>query len=154
MACHAQGRLDEAITQLRHVLRLEPRQAEAHYHLGTMLGLQGQLTEAADCFRRAAELRPHWAEAFNNLGVTRERQGDLVEAVACYRRRGGKARAARRACLFRRLARKIRVLRRSGRLFSSRWPSSPITPKQISAWAWYTNDGAAWRRPRLAIAGP
>ena len=86
MACHEQGKLDEAAACYRRALELKPDYAEAYNNLGNTLKDQGRPDEAAACCRRAVELRPDYAEAHYNLGNALKDQGKPEEAVACYRR--------------------------------------------------------------------
>ncbi|MGC1323399.1 MAG: tetratricopeptide repeat protein, partial [Candidatus Udaeobacter sp.] len=49
-------RYDEAITQLRKTIEIEPRFYLAHYYLGQALQMKGQRPEAIAEYRKAAEL--------------------------------------------------------------------------------------------------
>jgi tetratricopeptide (TPR) repeat protein len=49
------GRSEEALTQFRHALELNPRYLEALIHQGLVLSELGRATESEEAFRRAAE---------------------------------------------------------------------------------------------------
>jgi Flp pilus assembly protein TadD len=53
------GDLDAGITELRIALRLNPKNAMAHYRLGIGLTAKGGRREALPEFRRACELEPN-----------------------------------------------------------------------------------------------
>jgi Flp pilus assembly protein TadD len=78
------GQTDEAISQLREVLRLDPDRAEAHYNLGIVLLNQGQTDEAAGQLQETIRLKPDDAEAHGNLGVALAKQGRTDEAIREY----------------------------------------------------------------------
>jgi tetratricopeptide (TPR) repeat protein len=61
------GRGEEALTQYREALALQPELAEAHYQLAAALQSQHQPDEASRHYREAIRLKPDWVEALNNL---------------------------------------------------------------------------------------
>jgi tetratricopeptide (TPR) repeat protein len=63
-----EGRLDEAITQYRQAIRLQPRHAKAHYNLALTLQLIGNLEEALMHAETAAKHEPSFAEYQNAVG--------------------------------------------------------------------------------------
>ncbi len=67
-------------------LRLDPRLAEAHFHLGEMLAAQERWDEAADCLAAAARLRPDSAETHGNLVLALGRAGRWMDAISALRR--------------------------------------------------------------------
>lgn len=76
--CGREGRLDEAITQLREAVRLDPLYGEAHYNLGAALERKKVLGEAIRHYRRATEVSPRDADshlALARLLVRTERFG-------------------------------------------------------------------------------
>jgi superkiller protein 3 len=77
-----QGRIDEAIPQLREALQLEPSHAEAHSNLGVALARRGQTAEAIDHYREALRLDPRQTQAYSNLGNALLAQGHVGEAIA------------------------------------------------------------------------
>jgi tetratricopeptide (TPR) repeat protein len=80
------GRLDEAVANFRHALRLNPEFAEAQNNLGHALLDLRQPDAAAWIFRRAIELNPIFAEAHDNLGSALLELGHEDEAIASFRR--------------------------------------------------------------------
>jgi tetratricopeptide (TPR) repeat protein len=77
-----QGRVDEAIPELREALRLEPSHAEAHSNLGVALARRGQIAEAIEHHREALHLDPRQTQAYSNLGNALLAQGRVSEAIA------------------------------------------------------------------------
>ena len=80
------GRLDDAATHYRTVIKLKPDLAQAHNNLGNVLIVLGQLEDAVESYRRAVQFKPDYAEAHYNLGNTLKAQGRFDDAVTCYRR--------------------------------------------------------------------
>ena len=78
---------------LRAVIRINPHDDEAHFHLGNALTGQGKLEEAITEFRAAIRINPDDAEAHCNLGLTLRAQGKLAEASVAFR--GPRPRPAR-----------------------------------------------------------
>jgi protein O-mannosyl-transferase len=76
-----QGRLDEAITQLRQAL-LVTNYPLAHFNLGYALALKGNWAEATDSFQAAIRFRPNYSEAHGNLAVSLSKLGRTDEAMA------------------------------------------------------------------------
>jgi Flp pilus assembly protein TadD len=63
------GRLAEAEAALREAIRVQPREASAHFNLGLLLAERQRPAEARDALRRALELDPRNAGAAYNLAV-------------------------------------------------------------------------------------
>jgi tetratricopeptide (TPR) repeat protein len=80
------GRVEEAITQLRRALATQPGYREAHVNLGNALARTGRLDEAMQEYRRALELDPRQANAAFGLGNALLRTGRTDEAIAAFRR--------------------------------------------------------------------
>jgi Flp pilus assembly protein TadD len=59
--------VDAAVERLRHVVRLTPRDADAHYHLGRYLLARGERDPAAGEFRAALKLQPDLSAAKDSL---------------------------------------------------------------------------------------
>lgn len=81
-----QGRLDEAILEIREVLRINPRDADGYYNLGNFLARTGRLEEAVDRFNEALRIQPDYAMASYDLGVVLAGQGRLDEAIDQFQR--------------------------------------------------------------------
>jgi Flp pilus assembly protein TadD len=77
-----QGRVDEAIPQLREALRIDPAHAEAHSNLGVALARRGQTAEAIEHYRESLRLDPRQMQAYSNLGNALLSQGRTSEAIA------------------------------------------------------------------------
>ena len=81
-----QGKLPEAATEFRRVIKIKPREANAHYLLA--LALEGQRkSEAAMAeYRAAIALGSQQPGAHHNLAVILAEHGELDEAIAHYRK--------------------------------------------------------------------
>jgi Flp pilus assembly protein TadD len=58
IALARRGRIDEAIPEFRHALRLNPDSAQTHWHLGAALASRGMRDEAIAHLRRSVQLDP------------------------------------------------------------------------------------------------
>lgn len=63
------GRLDEAIAELKHALKLYDNYIDAHNNLGVTYRKKGMRIEAISEYQRALRLNPRYPYAHNNLGV-------------------------------------------------------------------------------------
>jgi Flp pilus assembly protein TadD len=61
------GRLDEAISEFREVLRIHPEDAEMHCNLGVLLARKGLVDQAVEEFRTALRLDPNLTRASEEL---------------------------------------------------------------------------------------
>ena len=77
-----QGKLDDAIVQLRKLLERDSGNADAWFNLGNMHRTRGAFGEAARCFGRAAALRPADPDAAINLGLVLAQSDRLEDAAA------------------------------------------------------------------------
>ena len=59
---------DDAITNYRKALELEPNDAATHYNLALALKYKGDSREALKEFQAALKLRPKWADAHYGIG--------------------------------------------------------------------------------------
>lgn len=79
------------IEALRHIIRLNPGYAQAHFNLGNALLQNGDHQNAARHFEQATALKPDYSEAYNNLGSIIEKYDKnpekacklYLKAVAC-----------------------------------------------------------------------
>ena len=78
------GRLDEAAAAARHVLQLQPRNADARNNLGQILARQQKMPEAEEQLRAAVGLDPQHPLARFNLGLLLELSGRRAEAQSEY----------------------------------------------------------------------
>jgi tetratricopeptide (TPR) repeat protein len=76
----------QAIACYRRALRLDPKNALAHFNLGNALYTQGPVAEAIACYRQVIALDPRYAQAHYNLGVALKAQGQVDQASACYQK--------------------------------------------------------------------
>jgi tetratricopeptide (TPR) repeat protein len=84
-ALRLQGDFDEAITELRAAIKLEPRSARAYSGLGLALRAQRNLPESTAAYQEAIRLDPDLIDAHNGLAVVLANQGKLNDAVAEFR---------------------------------------------------------------------
>jgi tetratricopeptide (TPR) repeat protein len=71
---------EEAEANLREALRIDPKLAQAHYRLGSVLEDRGRLDAAADELREAARLDDHYSEPHANLARIYKKLGKTTEA--------------------------------------------------------------------------
>lgn len=83
---HQAGRLEEAETSYRKVLRKTPADMETLYLLGTVCSQLGKGDEGVKYLKRSLEIEPNHPEALNNLGLTLRGMRKYEEAVTCYQR--------------------------------------------------------------------
>jgi tetratricopeptide (TPR) repeat protein len=86
VANQLQGKLEGAVANYEHALRLEPGHVHALNNLAVAFQAQGKVGEAEACLRRAICFNVDHPEAHSNLGNSLQDQGKLDEAVDCYRR--------------------------------------------------------------------
>lgn len=79
------GRLQEAIVQYEHALRIRSDYAKAHNNLGVALRQTGKIPEAIRHYEQALRINPHMADVHNNLGFALARLGRVKEAIEQYR---------------------------------------------------------------------
>jgi Flp pilus assembly protein TadD/mono/diheme cytochrome c family protein len=84
-ALQAEGRIDEAIPELRKAVAARPDAATAHNNLGAALQTQGKLEAALSEYSEVVRLRPDDASAHFNLGQALLAEGHLGEAGLHYR---------------------------------------------------------------------
>ncbi len=83
-AHHQAGRLPEAESLYREILRQDPRDANALHLLGVAAQQDGRNEEAVRLIRQAIALFPHGPAFHNNLGNALKATGDLEEARLAY----------------------------------------------------------------------
>jgi tetratricopeptide (TPR) repeat protein len=79
------GQWDKVEAHYREVLRLNPRQAEAHFYYGVAAVRQGDKEKAERSFQQALEIDPRHAWAHNQIGRLLEQKGQRKEAERHYR---------------------------------------------------------------------
>ena len=75
------GDLDDAVTQYRTLLDINPTDARSNYNLGLALVKQNKLEQAVSYFRKAIKADPQHAKAHNNLGNILVRQNKSDQAL-------------------------------------------------------------------------
>jgi tetratricopeptide (TPR) repeat protein len=85
------GRVDDAIRDLRRAVQLDASFTAAYVHLGILLRRAGRFDEALAAIRRALALEPGHVGArenlglvLNQLGLVRKDAGDLEQAAAAF----------------------------------------------------------------------
>ena len=69
-------------TEFQAALKYNPKSAEAHYDLGSALGLKGDIEGAKMHYLMAQRLNPKRTAVYDDLGVLYLRQGQLAEGIA------------------------------------------------------------------------
>jgi|GEM_PF-6827441 len=72
---HDRGELEEAISEYRRAVEMEPEMALAYTRLGRMYSKKGFFEKAEKEHKKALELDPKLAEAHKNLGLCYDKQG-------------------------------------------------------------------------------
>ncbi|HUV33239.1 MAG TPA: tetratricopeptide repeat protein, partial [Devosiaceae bacterium] len=80
------GNLTQAEVCYRMALKANPRSADAHNLLGTVLVLGGRADEAVGHHRKAVKLQPKQANYLSNLGAALAADGEHAEALPYYRK--------------------------------------------------------------------
>ncbi len=78
------GNIDEAISNYRKALQIEPNYAEAHFNLATALRRQGKFDDAVYHYREMLRLNPDHRGTHNGLGAVLHEQGKIDQAVLHY----------------------------------------------------------------------
>ena len=79
------GMIDEAISEYRMVLNMNPDYAEAHNSLGVAYFSKGMIDEAISEYKQALVNDPGYVEAHYNLGIAYSIRGMIDEAIAEYK---------------------------------------------------------------------
>jgi TolB-like protein/tetratricopeptide (TPR) repeat protein len=83
------GRLDEALSEARLAVALDPISVYAHQDLGRVLSARGDYEAAIVALRKAVELAPNHARPHTELGFALERTGDPVSAQRSFEQAAG-----------------------------------------------------------------
>ena len=75
------GSLDEALTEFRKALSLNPDIPDALYGIGNIYQKQGDLRQAAEQYRRTLDADPTYTNALNNLGAVYIQLEDWDRAI-------------------------------------------------------------------------
>ena len=79
------GLVEEGIRNYRESIRLNPKNADAHYNLGNALAQKGLLKEAITSYREALRTDSDLNAAHFNLGIVLFNNGQIDEAIVEYR---------------------------------------------------------------------
>lgn len=85
IALHRAGDVGGALKAYRHIVKRNPRHADAAELAGIALFQLGRAAAAADCFRKVVNLRPDHADGHFNLGTALKAKGDFSGAAASLR---------------------------------------------------------------------
>ncbi len=80
-ALREKGRMDEAATQFKEALRINPEYLTARDNISQVFLALGRIEEAIAGFTEVLRLKPDYPNAVNNLGVALQKQGKINEAV-------------------------------------------------------------------------
>ena len=86
LALADRGQFEEAFTDFRKALEIDPDYALAHYSFGVTLAGRGRLDEAIVHYRKALDIDPDYALGHYNLGNALVGRGQLDEAIDHYRK--------------------------------------------------------------------
>jgi tetratricopeptide (TPR) repeat protein len=81
MAVSFKGELTKAIEYYKKAIRLDAKNAKAHYNLGNAMLAQVKLAEATAQYKKALSIDPNYAKAHGNLAVALAQQGKSGEAM-------------------------------------------------------------------------
>jgi tetratricopeptide (TPR) repeat protein len=76
-----QDKFDDAVTQMKKALAIDPNDAETHYMLGATYVQQQKLDEAERAFNAAIELKPDLAAAYTGLGNVQLARKNYADAI-------------------------------------------------------------------------
>jgi tetratricopeptide (TPR) repeat protein len=82
---HDQGKLEDAASHLRQVLKSEPANADAHLELGRVLYEKGDRAGGTAETERALAINPKHVDALYNLGAIYANAGDIERARSYWR---------------------------------------------------------------------
>ena len=83
---HQEGRLKEAGSIYKDILKAHPRNSDALHFLGLMEGQLGRHESSVMLINKAIQIDPSRAEFHRNLGVTFKAMGKFEDAIESYRR--------------------------------------------------------------------
>lgn len=80
------GNMQEAITQLKLGVDVDPLAYKVHFHLGLLYGKSGQLYDGIQELERAISIRPDFFPALKNLAVLYQNAGFRNKAIEMWER--------------------------------------------------------------------
>lgn len=84
IAFEQQGRLADAETAWRDVLKLRPSSAEAYAHLAVLQARQDHYKEAIPLYKKALAIDPNMPGMRLNLGLSQFKNGDMKDAILTF----------------------------------------------------------------------
>ena len=82
--CYKKGEYDQAVTEFRKALGIQPRYADIRNYLGLALLAAGHAEDAIDEFEAALEINPNFVAAMVNAGEACVALGDKTQAAQYY----------------------------------------------------------------------
>ena len=79
-----QGKIEQAKVAFNQAIKINPKYAEAHYNLGSILFNQGKLNEGLAAFRKSAAANPNYANAYYGAGLVFMQLKQYREAVQVF----------------------------------------------------------------------
>jgi tetratricopeptide (TPR) repeat protein len=83
---YERGRWEEAVSELRAAIAINPYNGAWYFNLGLTLDMMDRIDEAIAAYRRALEMEPEDIEILNNLGTDCTRAGHYKESITHYRK--------------------------------------------------------------------
>ena len=83
---YKEGKVDEAIEQLRNGVEVDPLAYKVHFHLGLLYGKKGQLYDGIQELETALSIRPDFFPALKNLAVLYQNAGFRNKSIEMWER--------------------------------------------------------------------
>ena len=83
-ALASEKRYEEAVTQYRQAIKINPHYSKAHNNLGHALSELKRYDEAIEHYQQAISIEAGYAEAYNNLANALGKKGKVKESIAYY----------------------------------------------------------------------
>jgi len=83
---YKEGRIDEAIEQLRNGVQVDPLAYKVHFHLGLLYGKKGQLYDGIQELETALSIQPDFFPALKNLAVLYQNAGFRNKSIEMWER--------------------------------------------------------------------
>lgn len=84
LALEGQGRIPEALQDLKHGVDIAPNDPIAHFAFGQLLTKVGDTQNAGAAFETTIRLRPDYAPAYRELGLLNCQVGEIEAGKRCY----------------------------------------------------------------------
>lgn len=78
------GELVEGVASYRRALKIDPKHADANFHLGNVFMNLKKPDNAETYFRKALAAKPEYSDVHNNLGIALNQMGKFDAAKSCY----------------------------------------------------------------------